>query len=152
MKQIRFDKMMLADLDVVYQLEINNYPVPWSKGIIKDCIKSDYSSVLLKNSDKIIGYAFLMTAYDESHLLNMCIDKSHQGKGLGRKLLKYLENICIYSQSKSFLLEVRKSNPVAQSLYASFGFEKIGVRKSYYRTVGGREDAIVMKKQFKIEN
>jgi len=146
MKNYRFDNMLLADLDAVYQLEISNYPVPWSKGIIKDCIKSDYSSVLLKNSDNIIGYAFLMTAYDESHLLNMCVDKAQQGKGYGRKLLTYLENICIYSQSKSFLLEVRKSNPVAYSLYQSFGFNEIGIRKNYYRTVNGREDAIVMKK------
>jgi len=146
MTQIQFDIMQLDDLNTVYQLEITNYPIPWSKGVIKDCIQSDYHSILLKCKEKIIGYAFLMTAYDESHLLNMCIDKSQQGKGLGRKLLKYLENICIYSQSTSFLLEVRKSNPIAHSLYQSFGFEEIGLRKNYYRTLDGREDAIVMKK------
>jgi len=146
MTQIQFDIMQLDDLDTVYQLEITNYPIPWSKGVIKDCIQSDYHSILLKCKEKIIGYAFLMTAYDESHLLNMCVDKSQQGKGLGRKLLKYLENICLYSQSKSFLLEVRKSNPIAHSLYLSFGFEEIGIRKNYYRTIDGREDAIVMKK------
>lgn len=144
--------MKPSDLDEVYRLEVANYPVPWSKAIIKDCIQSDYHSILLKNNDSVIGYAFLMTAYDESHLLNMCVDISQQGNGLGRKLLKYLENICIYSQSKSFLLEVRKSNPLAHSLYQSFGFEQIGVRKNYYRTVDGREDAVVMVKQLKIES
>ena len=155
MNKFRFETMQLTDLDAVYRLEVANYPVPWSKGVIKDCIQSDYQSVLLKQNQSIIGYAFLMVGFEECHLLNMCIDKHVQNQGLGRKLLQYLENICKYHQSTSFLLEVRKSNPIAHSLYSSFGFEQIGVRKNYYRTVDGREDAIVMIKQLKtmrIEN
>ena len=149
MTKVYFDKMEVGDLGAVNQIEIDAYPVPWSKNVMKDCIKAGYHCVLLKskNNEKILGYAFLMTAYDESHLLNMCIKNDHQGKGLGGKLLKYLESICIYSQSKLLLLEVRESNPVAQKLYLSFGFKKIGLRKNYYRCVKGRENAIVMTKK-----
>ena len=139
--------MLISDLDEVMFIERANYPVAWSKGVMKDCIKSGYQCIVIKQNKKIIGYAFLLINFDESHLLNMCIDKNHQGKGLGRKLLTYLERICHYHQSKSFILEVRVSNPIAQSLYQSFGFEEIGIRKNYYRTIGGREDAIVMIKQ-----
>jgi len=149
MTKVYFDKMEIEDLDAVYQIELDNYPVPWSKGVLRDCIKAGYHCVLLKSNtdEQLLGYAFLMTAYDESHLLNMCIKSDQQGKGLGRKLLKYLENICLYSQSKLFLLEVRESNPVAQQLYLSFGFSQIGLRKNYYRCVKGRENAIVMTKK-----
>lgn len=146
MTKVYFDKMQLSDLNDVIKIELDNYPIPWSKGVMKDCIKAAYHCIVLKQLDEIIGYAFLMTAYDESHLLNMCIDNAYQGKGLGRKLLNYLENICIYSQSKVFLLEVRESNPVAYNLYQSFGFSQIGIRKNYYKCLKGREDAIVMTK------
>ena len=146
MAKVYFDKMQLNDLDDVNQIELDNYPVPWSRGIIKSCIKAGYHCVVVKQQQQIIGYAFLMTAYDESHLLNMCIDSNYQGMGLGRKLLTYLENICIYNHSKVFLLEVRESNPVAQNLYESFGFAQIGIRENYYRCVQGRENAIVMTK------
>lgn len=146
MAKINFDKMQLTDLDEVHRIEKNNYPVPWSKGLLKSCIKSDYHCIIATIDQQIIGYGFLMTAYDESHLLNMCIDKTCQGKGYGRKMLKYLENICIYSHSRTFLLEVRESNNVAQQLYESFGFKQIGLRKNYYRCVSGRENAIVMTK------
>ena len=37
MAKVHFDKMQLGDLDEVMQIEINNYPVPWTKGIMKDC-------------------------------------------------------------------------------------------------------------------
>ena len=39
-------------------------------------------------------------------------------------------------------LEVRKSNEVAQNLYKSLGFIKLGVRKRYYEDNG--EDALIM--------
>ncbi|MFK8010779.1 MAG: ribosomal protein S18-alanine N-acetyltransferase [Marinicellaceae bacterium] len=145
--KIHFDKMTIEDLNDVMLLEEANYPVPWSKGIMKDCIKAHYHCIVARLNQQIIGYAFLMTAFDESHLLNMCIDKTQQSQGIGRKLLKHLENICRLSHSKVFLLEVRESNPIAQSLYQSFGFEQIGMRKNYYRCIKGRENAIVMTKQ-----
>lgn len=147
MTNVRFEKMQLDDLNEVMQIEIANYPVPWTKGIMKDCINSDYHCVVVKLDWKIIGYAILMTAFDESHLLNMCIDKKQQSQGLGRKLLKHLENICRINHSQVFLLEVRESNPMAQKLYQSFGFEQIGIRKNYYNCIEGREHAIVMTKQ-----
>ncbi len=142
-----FDKMQLSDLEAVVTLENNNYEVPWSKGVIKDCIKSDYHSVVLKQDGAIIAYAFVMTACDEAHLLNMCVDKSSQSMGLGRKMLHYIENLCRYNRCQLLLLEVRVSNTVAQGLYRSFAFETIGIRKNYYRCRQGREHALVMQKK-----
>ena len=147
MQKIHFDKMKVSDLNEVMKIEKANYPIPWTKGIMKDCIKTGYQCITLKQNKLIVGYAFLMVNEDESHILNMCVDQSYQSQGLGRKLLSYLENICLYHQSHVFLLEVRKSNPVAYGLYQSFGFNEIGIRKNYYKTIDGREDAIVMTKQ-----
>ncbi len=146
MLKLHFDTMKISDIEDVIKIEERNYPIAWSKGIMKDCIKTAYHCITLKEGGYIIAYAFLMTSFDESHLLNMCVDKPYQGKGLGRKILKHLENICKINQSEVFLLEVRESNPVAQHLYHSFGFNVIGVRKNYYRCIKGRENAIVMTK------
>jgi ribosomal-protein-alanine N-acetyltransferase len=43
------------------------------------------------------------------------------------------------------MLEVRPSNTPAQRLYRRYGFERIGVRRGYYPSHGGREDALVMR-------
>jgi ribosomal-protein-alanine N-acetyltransferase len=152
MQKNHIDKMQISDLAEVMKIEKANYPVPWTHGVMKDCIKAGYQCIVLKQNKLIVGYAFLMVNFDESHLLNMCIDKSCQSQGLGRKLLSYLENICLYHQSHVFLLEVRKSNPIAYSLYLSFGFNEIGVRKNYYKTINGREDAIVMTKKLLLQD
>ncbi|MCF6318516.1 MAG: ribosomal protein S18-alanine N-acetyltransferase [Proteobacteria bacterium] len=147
MMKIHYNKMQISDLDEVMAIELANYPVAWSKGVMKDCINSGYQCIVIKQQENIIGYAFLLACSDESHLLNMSIKQNLQGKGYGKKLLKYLVNICHYHQSKKFILEVRQSSPIAYSLYKSLGFEEIGIRKNYYRTINGREDAIVMAKK-----
>lgn len=144
-----FEKMQKADIKLIMAIEKKCYEIGWSKGVMLDCIQSDYDCIVLKCDENIIGYGILMTGFEESHLLNMCIDPTHQGNGLGNKLLKYMESISVYKQSKTFLLEVRLSSLVAQSLYKSFGFKQIGLRKNYYKSIDGKEDAIIMSKKFK---
>jgi ribosomal protein S18 acetylase RimI-like enzyme len=44
---------------------------------------------------------------------------------------------------REMFLDVRVDNPVAQSLYRSFGYQEIGVRKGYYQP--DNVDALVMR-------
>ena len=46
-------------------------------------------------------------------------------------------------------LEVRTSNTHAATLYKNRGFKVIGNRRSYYQAGDGREDAIVMRLEFR---
>ncbi|MNR57792.1 ribosomal-protein-alanine N-acetyltransferase [compost metagenome] len=41
-------------------------------------------------------------------------------------------------------LEVRASNRAAIALYEDLGFNEVTVRRNYYPSANGREDAIVM--------
>jgi ribosomal-protein-alanine N-acetyltransferase len=59
-------------------------------------------------------------------------------------LLRRLLDIARWNGASRVFLEVRPSNPVAQSLYHAMGFEEIGRRPKYYPARDGREDAIVM--------
>ena len=62
MSKVYFEKMKITDLDKISNIEINNYPVPWSKKLMHDCLKAGYHSITLRQNEEIIGYAFLMTA------------------------------------------------------------------------------------------
>lgn len=44
-------------------------------------------------------------------------------------------------------LEVRASNAAAIALYESLGFNEATIRRNYYPTTDGREDAIIMRCQ-----
>ena len=63
-----------------------------------------------------------------------------------------LNQVIIFSESIScrrVFLEVRASNTKAISLYEKEGFQKVDIRKNYYRLGDGREDALIMTKKLK---
>lgn len=138
--------MTLADVVAIGQIERRNYPVPWTDGIFRDCVKAGYKGMVMRDADSIVGYAMLQIGYLESHVLNLCIDAQYQGNGYARAFLKHMEKVSIAERAEMMFLEVRPSNPRARALYEMNGFNEISVRKDYYDTKTGREDAVVMAK------
>jgi len=137
--------MHVSQLPEVLEIERRAYPFPWTESIFRDCLRAGYSAWVLVDSEGTIGrYAFMSMVLDEAHVLNICIDTSLQGRGLGFKLLKHLLKLARSAQATIVLLEVRKSNKPAQKLYESMGFQRLGVRKNYYPAPDGREDALVL--------
>ena len=66
-------------------------------------------------------------------------------------MLHTLYERCRQQRAEALWLEVRPSNARARALYQREGFVDIGVRKNYYPAEGGREDALVMRRQIKLE-
>ncbi|MBV1875754.1 MAG: ribosomal protein S18-alanine N-acetyltransferase, partial [Cycloclasticus sp.] len=103
-----------------------------------------YSNWAFIKDDQFIGYVILSIAVGEAHILNICLDPSYKGKGLGRKFLDEVLIIAKKKNAASVFLEVRPSNAAAINLYEKAGFKKIGQRKNYYPAENGKEDAIVL--------
>ncbi|WGZ95643.1 MAG: ribosomal protein S18-alanine N-acetyltransferase [Candidatus Thiothrix putei] len=138
--------MTLDDLGRVMTLENRAYPFPWTPAIFSDCLKHGYSGWIYEQDSELLGYAMLMFVLDEMHLLNICIAPELQGQGFGSRLLKTLERVARAANAETCFLEVRQSNFSAIRLYVNAGFNEVGVRKGYYPTEFGREDALVMAK------
>ena len=136
-------RMTMADVDGVAAVEAATFPTPWSRDAFISEMKNVAARYLVAEKDgRIIGYAGAWIILDESHITNIAVLKDERGQGIGRALthglMQYLANLgAAYAT-----LEVRKSNEVAQSLYVSLGFIKLGVRKRYYEDNG--EDALIM--------
>lgn len=141
---LHYSPMTALDLKRVIDIENSVYSHPWTLGNFRDSIQAGHRCVLLNYGEKIIGYAVVMIAADEAHVLNITIAREWQRQGHGRTLLLHLATIAITEFARSFFLEVRPSNPAAKALYESIGFKIIGVRRHYYPAIAGREDAIVM--------
>ncbi len=136
--------MQLRDVPAVVVLEQASYDFPWTEGIFGDCLRAGHPCWTLWADGQLAGYGILSVAAGEAHVLNICIDPARRGEGLGRHLLRRLLDVARWNGAHRVFLEVRPSNPVAQTLYASIGFVEIGRRPRYYPARDGREDAIVM--------
>lgn len=136
--------MTLDDVPAVMEVEQRAYPFPWSPGIFRDCLKVGYPGWVLEDSGEIIGYAMVSFGAGESHLLNLCVTPSEQGKGYARQLLDCIKDGVTKLGADKIILEVRQSNTRAIGLYEKYGFKEVGRRKNYYPAANGREDAIVL--------
>ena len=137
--------MSLTDLAVVDRIERDIYEFPWTTGNFADSLAAGYDGWLFRCDRLVLGYALLMWAPDEVHLLNLSVARQYQQQGLGRQMLYWLIDNTSSRGACRIMLEVRPSNLIAQHLYQSSGFQQIGLRKRYYPAADGkREDALVL--------
>ncbi|GGI48149.1 ribosomal-protein-alanine acetyltransferase [Agromyces flavus] len=95
--------------------------------------------------DVAVAYAGLLAprGSGQGDVQTIAVDAAARGRGLGRALMHSLIDEARRRGAAELFLEVRADNPVARGLYASLGFEEIGVRRGYYQPDG--VDAIVMR-------
>jgi [ribosomal protein S18]-alanine N-acetyltransferase len=143
----RYRRMTGADLGAVIAIEDSIYPHPWTRGNFSDSLVAGYHCWIVECGGEIAGYAVVMVAAGEAHLLNLSVAAPWQRRGIGREALAFVLKLARDYGAEKILLEVRPSNQAAITLYASAGFAEIAQRRSYYPAGDSREDAVVMQLQ-----
>ncbi len=142
--ELSFLAMRERDLDAVAAIEADVYVFPWTVGNFRDSLFSGYECWGCWTSGELIGYAVVMTALDEAHLLNFAVASRWQRRGVGADFLQFLIDRARDANRDVFYLEVRPSNVAGVRLYQRFGFRQLGLRRDYYPAVAGREDALFL--------
>lgn len=137
------EPMREDDLAAVSAVEAALQAFPWTQGNFADSLNSGYSAWVLRLNAQVRGFSVVMQVLDEAHLLNIGLDASLHGQGLGGRLLRQALDCARLNGATKMFLEVRPSNERAVALYRHFGFAQIGLRKGYYPAVNGREDALI---------
>ena len=143
--------MTESDLPRVMGIETRAYQFPWTEGVFQDCLQAGCTIWLCENNQQVQGYGVLTSGGGEGHILNLCVDPNHQQQGVGTMLLRALLATAEIAQVVTLFLEVRPSNKAALGLYEKFGFNEVGVRNNYYPAEQGREDALVLAKELRID-
>ncbi len=142
--QWHFRSMRPSDVPDVAALEKSLYAFPWSPGNFRDSVEAGYECRVACDGARVVGYAILMIALDEAHLLNLAVAAGWQGRGIGRAFLDHMLGIARDAGVQIVYLEVRPSNHAARHLYRQAGFQQIAIRPAYYPAVQGREDALFL--------
>lgn len=140
--------MRQSDVPRIAAIERESYEFPWSPGIFRDCLLAGYAGIVMESRGEPIAYAIMSVAAGEAHLLNLCVSPRHRRAGHGRLLLDTMMERAAGAGAERMHLEVRPSNDAAIDLYVMAGFQRIGVRKRYYRASYGSEDAVLFAREF----
>lgn len=134
-------------VDAMYAIESIAHSHPWSKSSLADCFAPLYRILGIFDGEQLLGFAIVQQIVDEVTLHDICVKPDEMGKGLGKLLLDDVIQQAIQHHGACIFLEVRVSNLPAINLYKKAGFEQNGLRKNYYPTPSGKEDAVLMIKQ-----
>jgi len=144
LKLRRRDIKRCAELEQVLFAEDD----PWSEQAF--AAELDFGHYYLgayDEEDRLIGYAGLALLgrppYAEAEVHTIGVDPAHQGRGVGKALLRALLARADEYQATTFL-EVRTDNEPAIGLYQAHGFEIVGLRRNYYQPSGA--DAHTMRR------
>ncbi len=135
-----------ADLDAVWAIEAAVFgSEAWSREMMREELTADHRVylALVDRDGAVRGYGGLLAVGEEGDIQTIALDPSVRGAGQGRRLMNALLDAGAARRVREVFLEVRADNPAARALYASLGFEEIGVRPRYYQPDG--IDAIVMR-------
>lgn len=128
--------MQRADLDVILAMEESLFGAQaWSRSMLEaelDDTKNRWY-VVACDGGEIVGYAGLAVLGDEAHVMTIGTRPEHQGRGIGRLLLRRLLDEAGTRDVRQTVLEVRVDNASAIALYESEGFEQVAVRRRYYQ-------------------
>lgn len=137
--------LVTEDLPSLSEIEACCFTPPWSDSQLHSYITGDrYLSVGLWQGGQLNGFALLSTVLDEAELLQIAVRPGLRGKGLAEGVLKFSHEQLSHRGIVRNMLEVRSSNVAALSLYRRLGYQQDGLRKGYYPTDTGREDAVLM--------
>ncbi len=119
---------------------------PWPERAFLAELRAKHIHYVAARADgKLVGYAGIARLGRvrpfEYEIHTIGVDPDYQGRGIGRRLVSQILEL---ASGSVVFLEVRTDNVPAISLYESFGFVNVGLRRRYYRASGA--DAYTMKR------
>ncbi|RLA48394.1 MAG: ribosomal-protein-alanine N-acetyltransferase [Gammaproteobacteria bacterium] len=139
--------------DVEFLVEIDGLVnvSPWnSRQFAAACdgaVESTESALVLEHRGRVCGFIIFSSVLDEACIHNLAVHPASQGGRFGRSFVTAALEFMEQDGARRCLLEVRESNTAARGLYEALNFQLDGIRKNYYPTSTGREDARLMSRQ-----
>lgn len=91
----------------------------------------------------MLGYVVGFSVDGESEIIDLVVRPDARRQGIA---LMLVDQFCHRFCDQMAYLEVARNNIAAYQLYRVAGFIEYGIRKAYYQTANGTDDAVLMRK------
>ena len=112
----------------------------WTRSQIESAFNNKSVSFygIVKNNI-LISFASILESLDDINIIEIATRSSYKRQGYAKKILTFL--VSLKNDDQTMSLEVKSKNMPAISLYTSFGFKTLHIRKKYYKN---GDDALCM--------
>jgi ribosomal-protein-alanine N-acetyltransferase len=116
--------------------------LPWSwtpRRVANHMRQRENLVITAKDGREMVGFVMAQFGAETVHLTLLGVAATHQHRGIGRRLVTWVEESAVIAGLFLVKLEVRASNQSARRFYASLHYTELGATSGYY---SGIEDAI----------
>ena len=137
------EKLTAAHLGKIAELEALCFADPWSEKALELLLSDGAYGAVCIEDESVVAYGGVLWTPFEGQITNIATHPDARRKGFGAAVLAHLiEAAASRADCEQLSLEARVSNIPAIALYERYGFEKMGVRRGFYKHP--TEDAYVM--------
>lgn len=146
MSEIIIKKAEQCHVPQIAEIEKESIPQQWSEAAFAAALADEKAVTLAAFcGDVLCGFITGVYLLDTADIYSVAVSAEYRKKGVGKRLLEEFFS-ALPDEVQAVNLEVRESNIPAIKLYEMFGFERVGLRKNFYREP--RENAVLMTKNF----
>lgn len=108
----------------------------WTRARVLQSLKRIDTNALVACCEKeVIGFALAYFGDTHAHLNLLAVKPAFQRRGVGRAMLRWLEESARVAGITGMHLEVRVDNMAARRFYADWGFQDMSILPRYYSGV-----------------
>lgn len=111
--------------------------------IARQMRRDDTEVVVARAGEAVVAFAIMQFLDEEAHLVLFAVSRLHRRRGVGRRILEWLERMAETAMIGAIRLEVRRKNRDARAFYRAQGYQEVAVVHRYY---DGVEDAVRMER------
>lgn len=125
------------DIDQIFEIGKATLPIYYYHEALSSFIKSsNYLIIVSEHATNIVGFLIMKISKKNIHIMSLGITKKYRKKGIGSKMLEYLEQIAKhYSLIKTVTLNVHIENTAAINFYLKHNFVKTKEMSNYYSAI-----------------
>ena len=117
----------------------------WKVDDLKNLIsKQSCFGKLCFKEKSIVGFCIGNQVFDIFEIYSIFVDPFYRRHGIAKKILDECIIFCQEKKVKKIILEVNVNNNAAKRFYTFNEFKNCGIRKDYYFSESGRNDAQLM--------
>ena len=138
-------ELAIEDADFIDSAKDFGFLDGWNKNMVLSAINGGrFFGGIAEENNIPVGFITYSLGYDDADIESIFILPDKRKQGYAKELISFSMERIKKADKKSIFLEVKESNISAISLYLSFGFKKVSIRKKYY---ADGSNAIVMQKE-----
>jgi len=137
----------LEDASALAVVHAHGFDNPWPAEEIATLLTGPGGFGVIAEADgAVAGFLLARVVAGEAEVLTVVVSPERRRLGVGAALVEAVAGVAAAAGAEAVFLEAAVDNVAALTLYERAGFREAGVRRGYYKRVGGVADALVLRR------